>query len=341
MSRSVLLAIVLSLFPTLSQAQLTDPRPDLMVSAGDSITAAFIANTQASHPENEVSTADLRPPLSQMPNPPDLEALYREIDSGIEPSSREYYDEAQDRMLRASNLLEHKGSLSWATGGSIRSHYSRLARWMEKDRRPLGYVNVAHSGARAKDLEQQADEILSTWDSDRYRSIAYITLLIGANDACSEVFPGGTPADEMAVALRKFIAKLATIDQRDRIRVLVAGMPRIPDLGFEPFRHHALGRRMTCAAIQHLTRFCPALVDWTDPMQYWNNLAVVLKKNAILEHIVQEASRQYPNLDIRYTGALFNADIAVKHLAKDCFHPNALGQSEIADKLWAAQPWFK
>lgn len=347
MKRSVLpfwISLLAPLVAVNAGATAADLRPDLMVSAGDSITAAFIANTEASGADNPVSTADLRPPLSQMPNKPDLEAIYREIDNGIEPSSMEYYDEQAEKLLRAAQYLEHKGSLSWATGASVDSHYVRLTRHLNKvtgGRGQLRWANVAHSGARAKDLEQQADEILAWWDSDRYKSIAYVTLLIGANDACTTIFPGGTPSDDMAWQLRKFFAKLATIRQKDKIRILVAGMPRIPDLGFEPFRHHPLGRRMTCAAIQHLTKFCPSLVDWEDPKQYWENLAVVIRKNAILEHIVRESRRKYPNLDVRWTDTLFNADIAVKHLAKDCFHPNALGQDAISEKLWEAQPWFK
>jgi lysophospholipase L1-like esterase len=37
----------------------------------------------------------------------------------------------------------------------------------------------------------------------------------------------------------------------------------------------------------------------------------------------------------------FESRIDLDFLAADCFHPNAAGQADFAERLWADQPWFK
>jgi len=172
-------------------------KPYLMAVLGDSISAG--------------SLADVPIPLQGTP----------------EEKVRKWADEGVSAQL----VITNKSTYSWASGLKIRSQYRLLRTWLQKNDpgRRLDVLNVAWPGDRAVDLPAQVERVVEAMASGRYESLYYVTLLIGANDACASA--QGTPLVKMREQLMQALTRLSSIRQSEPIRVFVVGIPRIPDLG--------------------------------------------------------------------------------------------------------------
>jgi hypothetical protein len=128
-----------------------DPRPDLMFTVGDSISAGFIATTSASSETSSDSPAS--------------------SDSGVNSSALKSPEETPNRswsavVKGAGSLFDHKDSLSWSSGQNIYSHYIYLRDYLKKfQTNELVVQNVARSGGFAIALDKEADDILKINDS--------------------------------------------------------------------------------------------------------------------------------------------------------------------------------
>jgi hypothetical protein len=120
-------------------------------------------------------------------------------------------------------------------------------------------------------------------------------------------------------------------------------MPNIPELAKpEIFNQTTWGGRITCRQMHlKVTHSCLPLVGWTTESQYEDALNVVEKKNAVIRLAADRAVKKHPNLDVVYTDVLFRTPLDIKYMANDCFHPNRLGQANMAAILWNEQPWFR
>ena len=67
----------------------------------------------------------------------------------------------------------------------------------------------------------------------------------------------------------------------------------------------------------------------------------VISMNQILQNLVKETRKKYPQFDIAYGSSIEDFKLELSFLAEDCFHPNFTGQQRISDLLWIDQPWFK
>lgn len=302
-----LFGLVLTL--SLIHSAAASPKRFVMYTAGDSITAAFLARTSA--------------------------------------ADKDLDDDVEKVIIDAKlGIGDHKKHWSWASGRSIQSHYVRLREYLSRHepKVPLLVRNVARSGALTFDLADQADIM-----EDVYRrgdQIKYVTLLIGNNDVCQE-FETGAPDNNLEKRITRFFARVSKLatrnpDQNDRVRVLVSGLPRIPDLGRPDIAAWRINRLFTCRLLtQRVTRFCESLTVWRTEEQYLQRLAQVDAYDNRLRKIVEAAAKQYTNLDFYYSDALSSTPVTLPLLATDCFHPNIKGQSKIAELLWEDQPFFK
>lgn len=292
-----------------------------MVTAGDSISAGFLSNWRAQRPEEDSSSLDFLSDESSHPR-----------------------HAIPEWKIRIAQTLNHKYTLSWSSGFNIYSHYLRLQEYLAQHEPQvnLRVQNVARSGAVVADLDAQANLILNTWNSGRYQNIPYLTLTIGANDACAPWFEGGNPDSEIEAGIRSFFKKLSIIQQPKPIRVLVASIPRIPDLGLPEIREHWLTRRMTCEyRMRYKDAYCNPLIFWTDHDDYLKKLGYVEHKNDVIRNLIQTLAKEYPQFEFAFGESLFQEKIDLSILSKDCFHPNWDGQDKISEHLWNDQPWFK
>jgi lysophospholipase L1-like esterase len=291
-----------------------------MGAIGDSISAGTLADTAVTVSPLTAEQAALMAPVDS--------------ESSLDSSG----GQAQGR-----HILTNRYNLAWGTGDKIPSHYLQLKDWLAKNSpgAKLVPLNIAVPGAMSKDLNAQAEKLVDEMNTRKYKALKYVTLTIGANDACSTESKEGTPNDKFADNLRNVFRTLSFVQQDEPIRVMISSIPRIPDLG-RPFiqQSKTLGG-LSCATIRkYVFRYCHTLPYWKNADEYQFNVDVVTEKNRVLQEIVDEVNSTYPNIQASYSSAIYDTDLVPEYLAIDCFHPNKVGQTTFAEKLWADQPWF-
>lgn len=313
----VIFAVALLLANSERAAAMGKPKPSstqpnyLMAALGDSIAAGTLADTSV-----HASTAT------------------------EQSLQNDYGGAVQDQFIYTNRY-----SLAWGTGDQIPSHYMQLKSWLAKHEPQMNLVplNVAIPGAVASDLVGEAQSIVTAMASGQYKALKYVTLDIGANDACSITSknPDGTPDDQFADSLLKVFATLAQIRQDQPIHVMVSSIPKVPDLGRPDIQNTKTLGGATCNWIRaHIFTYCRTLPIWATEDQYENNVAIVEDKNAVLQSVIDEVNRTYSNIEAAYSTSTYDEALDSDLLAMDCFHPNKDGQTTLAQMLWAAQPWF-
>lgn len=305
MSKSKLFLVILVIQTLSTISSFASEKPKLMIALGDSISAGTLADTTLRGPDEKYSPEIL---------------------------------DAEIQELKTKLLYENKKTLAWPSGNKIESHWVRLAQTFPKD--SFVIENLAVPGAKAQDLYKQLDELFSLIHRKIYGEIAYITLLIGSNDACSSESDEGTPNLQFKFALDSVFLNLAKIRQSQKIRILVSSIPRIPDLGMPAVQNSRTIAGISCKSLRSFVNLCPSLVQWKTPSEYSEKLQLVIEKNLLIQEAVEKANREFKNLDIVFTSRAFEEKITPDLVAADCFHPNQKGQEAFAQKLWAEQPWF-
>lgn len=330
---------LLQLSPALARADDDDsaaaPDSYLMASLGDSITAATLAETSLV----------------------DRHRLQRLEDSLSAGRDRQGAIEA----LRGRFNMENKETFSWTSGLEIKSQFVKLRTFFGLSPTPtasdgdgdnglaqgaspsipgLEISNLAKPGEMAEGMVSQARKLKELMDGGqrnrKYAGLKYVTVLIGANDACKR-----TASADFQAQLRESLDTLATIRQSEPIRVLVSSIPKIPDVGIPEIQNHTTLFGFTCAEFRNqIIGECNDLTTWTTPADYQERLAVVDQINRDIQAVSAEAGRAHPNMRIVYTDRVYRTPIPIEAMAADCFHPNARGQQKLADALWEEQPWF-
>jgi lysophospholipase L1-like esterase len=237
----------------------------------------------------------------------------------------------------------NKKSDSWASGHSIYSHFLLLETSLHQagDLTPIDVDNESVPGDKAGDMVAQAQKILKKMKKGHYQALKYVVLLIGANDACSDDTPLGTPEGTVRKGLEDTFDVLSQIQQAEPIRILMAGIPKIPDLGRPEVTKSKTVLGMTCSFFRDdFLQSCAPLLNWKSNEEYEKRVAVVEHFNQLLENIAHEANARHPNLQVVFTNQLYHTAIGPQLLALDCFHPSREGQQTISSALWADQPWF-
>ena len=231
---------------------------------------------------------------------------------------------------------ENENTYSWASGQDVTSHFVLLQNWLAQFSIPLTVLNVAVPGSVATDLVAQANQLAQAMASGQYSALEYVTVMIGANDACTDVADA-----DMQTALEQTFAILAGIQQASPIHVLVSSVPKIPDLGRTEITNTETVGGLACGQLRdRMLKECPLTV-WTTQDEYNQNLAAVDAKNLVLQNVVAEMPTKAPNLQVVYSSSFYDATILPEYLARDCFHPDQEGHNTISQRLWADQPWFK
>ena len=252
---------------------------------------------------------------------------------------REWAERSQEGRF----LFENRKKLSWGSGVEIESHYRLLSRHLSQEAPglSLSVLNFSHPGDSTASLVSQARKLIRALKSGEYQTLAYVVMTIGSNDACDS---GLKPdLDRIRESLLSAVLEISSgVSQPEPVRMLVLGVPRIPDLGKPPYRDQRTVFGLSCETVRNrILHFCNSLTVWRTQEEYQERLGVVEKVNRVLQDVSHELRTQAPNVQVFFSSQLSQAPIVMADLAADCFHPSSQGQQEISLQSWKEQPWFR
>ena len=239
------------------------------------------------------------------------------------PASMASIGDSITRAFNACGWYVDCPARSWSTGGgsdSVNSHFERLR---ALDPTMATAYNDAVSGAKADDMPGQAQNA-------RNQGAGYVTMLIGANDACtsSESTMTSVSAFQASIA-----SALATLDPDARgVKVFVVSIPDI-------YRLWQVGKGSSSArSAWSGFGICQSMLanpTSTDPVDEERRQRVrqrVIDFNAAL---VAECAAYVNCKDDG--GVVFGYPFQLSQMSGwDYFHPNESGQAVLAQETFAA-----
>ena len=232
-----------------------------------------------------------------------------------------------DSITRAYDVCcsyrDHPGQ-SWSTGGTwydgITSHYERIKR---RNSAITGRAyNNAVTGAKMAAAADQA----SAAGAQR---VAYVTVLLGANDLCTASPATMTSTDTFRAQFGQAMAVLKR--QLPEARILVSSIPDIYQL-WKVLHTNRLAQAVWAAA-----GICPSMLGATRTEAERQQ---VVAREVAFNQILAEGCHQYgPNC--RWDGgATYNYKFSASQVSVlDFFHPDLDGQAALARATWAASWW--
>jgi lysophospholipase L1-like esterase len=238
------------------------------------------------------------------------------------PNSMSSMGDSISRGFNACGFYFDCTSRSFSTGTSVNSHYLRV-RAVNPGINGHAF-NDARTGAKAADMVGQAGAVVS-------HNVQYVTMLIGANDACTSGESTMTPVATFRSQIDAGLNRLRT--GLPSARVLVVSIPDIRQLW-------NVGRVSSSArSAWSLFGICKSmLANPTSTAQ-----ADTDRRNRVRQRVVdyntqlaQACAAYGPNC--RFDGnAVFGYPFALSQLSTwDYFHPNPTGQGVLASVSYAA-----
>ncbi|MBA3742634.1 MAG: SGNH/GDSL hydrolase family protein [Sporichthya sp.] len=212
---------------------------------------------------------------------------------------------------------------SWSTGddGEVNSHRLRLQR-LGADL--SGQSNFARSGARSDALAGQAARAVPA-------DAGYVTIEIGANDACARSEAEMTPIEDYRRNIRAGLAVLQ--EGLPQARVFIASVPDLRRLW--AVGHSAWVIRKTWAELD----ICPSMLARSGS----EDLADVHRRDRVRGRIIQynevlaAECAAYGPMCTFDAKAVFRTTFTRGQISKwDFFHPSVAGQRLLADITWRA-----
>jgi lysophospholipase L1-like esterase len=232
-----------------------------------------------------------------------------------------------DSITRAYDVCcsyhDHPGQ-SWSTGGSwydgISSHYERIRR---RNSAITGHAyNHAVTGAKMSAADGQASAAAA-------RHVAYVTILLGANDLCTSSPSTMTSTDTFKT---QFSQAMATLKQQlPNARIFVSSIPDIYQL-WKVLHSNRVAR--TVWATAHI---CPSMLGATRTEAQRQQ---VVAREVAFNQILADRCHQY-GANCRWDGgATYNYKFSASQASVlDFFHPDLEGQAALASVTWAASWW--
>ncbi|HET8657505.1 MAG TPA: SGNH/GDSL hydrolase family protein [Micromonosporaceae bacterium] len=239
-------------------------------------------------------------------------------DAGPPPSSIASMGDSITRAFNACGWYVDCPSRSYSTGdySSVNTHYSRILRI-----NPLiqgRSYNHGQSGARVDDMPGQAQGVVG-------RNAEYVTILIGANDACTSTEAGMTPVSTFRA---HFDTALATLKAGlPNARILVVSIPNV-------HRLWEVGRvSFSAVSTWSLFGICQSLL--ANPNSFAQ--ADIDRRNRVRQRVV-DFNAQMAQACVAYgancrfdNNAVFNYPFVLSQVSGwDYFHPNTSGQAILA-----------
>jgi lysophospholipase L1-like esterase len=239
------------------------------------------------------------------------------------PSSMTALGDSITRAFNACGWFFDCTQRSWATGteSAVNSHYLRLLAKNAgiKDKN----YNDATSGAKIADLPGQATTAAR-------RGVEYVTVLMGANDACTSDETSMTSVEDFRASAQTALDTLRT--KLPDAKVLVGSIPDIKRLWFVGKDSSAARNAWASYNICQSMLVNPLSTDPVDEDRRNRVRQRVIDFNTVLAEIcAQNANCKHDG----YDG--FEYPFELSHLSTwDYFHPNTSGQAVIAEVSWNA-----
>lgn len=212
---------------------------------------------------------------------------------------------------------------SWSTGGaaSVQSHYRRI---MGAEPSISGHAyNDAVSGAKMAGLLAQVDRVND-------QAVAYVTILIGANDVCTPTVGAMTSVADFRSQFERAMAALSA--GSPRARIFVASIPDVYRLWLvfkgDVFARFAWRTFDVCRSLLARPRS-------TEPDD-------VARRSAVLQRTI-DFNQQLAEVCAMYIHCRFDDDAVFNDAfqpndvsTRDYFHPSLPGQERLALVTWGA-----
>lgn len=239
------------------------------------------------------------------------------------PSSMASMGDSITKGFNACGWYVDCARASWSTGTdtAINSHYRRI---LAKNPAINGLnYNDAASGAKAIDLDAQAATVVS-------RNVDYVTVLMGANDACTSTEAGMTSVATFRTQVEAGLTRLKNGTPNSKI--FVASIPDIKRLWFigkdsSSARNAWSGFKICQSMLANPTSTLKADVDRRARVQQR-----VIDFNTQLQQVCAL------NVNCKFdNNATFNYQFQFSQVSGwDYFHPNASGQTALAATTYPA-----
>jgi lysophospholipase L1-like esterase len=224
------------------------------------------------------------------------------------------------------SLLRADPTYSWSTGtqSAVNSLYSRLE--VRDTVAPnITRANYAVSGAKIADLTAQAGKVAVGTD--------LVTVLMGANDACTSTEAGMTTATDFGA---RADAALAAVASRGVDQIVVASIPDV-------YKLWQVGSTNSSARfVWGLYRICqsmlknPTSTQAADVLRRANVQKRVVTFNAELARACAAIAASPATTACTFDGnKVFDTSFALTDISKvDYFHPSVTGQAKLADAAY-------
>jgi lysophospholipase L1-like esterase len=232
-----------------------------------------------------------------------------------------------DSITRAYDVCcsysDHPGQ-SWSTGGTwydgITSHYERIKR---RNSAITGHAhNDAVTGAKMSAAARQASAAAA-------QHVAYVTVLLGANDLCTSSPSTMTSTDTFRNQFREAMATLKQL--LPDARIFVSSIPDIYQL-WKVLHTNRLARTVWATA-----GICPSMLGATRTEAQRQQ---VVAREVAFNQILAEGCHQYGDICRWDGGATYNYKFSASQVSVlDFFHPDLDGQAALARVTWAASWW--
>ena len=214
---------------------------------------------------------------------------------------------------------------SWSTGtySTVNSHYLRI---LAKNAKISGHNNNgAKTGAKMIDLDGQARVAVS-------QQVDYVTVLIGANDACTSTEAAMTAVDTFGGQFEQAMATLSS--GLPNARIFVSSIPN-------PYRLWQIGKDNSSArsawanfGICQSMLANPLSTAQADVDRRQRVQQRVADFNTKLAAVCAEAQHPHCKFD---GNAVFNYQFVLSQVSTwDYFHPNTAGQAKLAEVTYNA-----
>ncbi|GII79555.1 lipoprotein [Sphaerisporangium rufum] len=237
------------------------------------------------------------------------------------PDSMASLGDSITRGFNACGFYVDCTSRSWSTGSysSVNSHYTRI----RAVNSGLSANNDAKTGAKVADLAGQADKAVA-------QGVDYVTILIGANDACTSSESSMTSVADFETRFRAGMDRLRT-GLPDAL-VFVASVPDIKRLW-------EVGKGSSSArSAWSLFGICQSML--AKPTSTADADVArrdrVRQRVADFNQVLARVCGEHPAC--KYDGgAVFGYPFALSQISTwDYFHPNTTGQRVLAEVTYAA-----
>ena len=295
------------------------PLPDSMASLGDSITSGAFAS-------------------------------FKRI-NGIYPWAQvRFFNQLTNYVLSGRNpfVIERK-NLSWSTGQDklhrMTSHADRIVKLRNPKKKGLKLPdlmvkNFALTGAQVHDVREHQLPELMKWSEKKLGQTApdYVTILIGANDLCSDFLQTPTTTGQYIDDLSYVVDTL--LEKSPNTKILVSAMPQVQKVRSVLAKAKLTGGPIarTCNDIWQLIKVCNRLTLVDDPKSNEELQQQVQDYFEATGQMVEDRRAAYGDR-VRFATGPYQTEIHPNDVSMDCFHPAPSGQDKIANSTWKDSWW--